>query len=332
LKPFKYFLLLVLMLILAGCAASAAPQPEAIPIRIAIPPYLSNAAIFIAIEEGYFAAEGLDIEIVGMESTSDSVAALVQGDLDVTAGSLNVGWLNAMAAGEAVMFVANKGVAAPGSCYNSMIVSPEVTDNGVVIPERLVGGQVRFREANFNELMYELALATIGLTPDAMTPLEAPQSAIPDILETGELALSAATEPIRSQALSTGQAVEWLRDSDIIPDFQYAFITFGPNLLEDNPEAGNRFMRAYLRGIRQYNEGLTERNIEIVAEVTGLEPDFLQEACWPMISDDLRVDVDDIIGFQEWAVERGYMDAVLPAEVFYEPSFVEQALQAEGEQ
>ena len=62
-------------------------------------------------------------------------------------------------------------------------------------------------------------------------------------------------------------------------------------------------MVAYLKAVRQYNEGKTGRSLDIVAKATGLERELLTEACWPRLRDDGRTNIESILDFQSWAVD-----------------------------
>jgi NitT/TauT family transport system substrate-binding protein len=74
------------------------------------------------------------------------------------------------------------------------------------------------------------------------------------------------TEPWLTRIIRAGHGVLWKRVQDVIPDFDYAFVRYGPSILEKDPEAGRRFMVAYLKGVHQYNQGKTVRNLEIMAK------------------------------------------------------------------
>ncbi len=47
---------------------------------------------------------------------------------------------------------------------------------------------------------------------------------------------------------------------------------YGPAFTDTNPEVGRRSMVAYLQGVRQYNQGKTDRNIGIPPELHRYEP------------------------------------------------------------
>ncbi len=100
---------------------------------------------------------------------------------------------------------------------------------------------------------------------------------------------------------------------------------FGPNLLVDHPDVGQRFMVAFLKGLAKYNEGKTPRNLEIIAQYTQLSTDEIDQACWQMMDPAGDFNVDSIIAFQDWAISKGYMETAVTAEQLFDPSFIEYA-------
>ena len=114
---------------------------------------------------------------------------------------------------------------------------------------------------------------------------------------------------------------------ELLPDAQAAVMLYGPKLLDENPEVGERFMTAYLQGVRQYNEGATDRNVEILAKNIQLEPDLLREMCWLPIRADGSINLDSTLDFEQWAVARGYLDETVAPEAFWDGRFIEAAAQ-----
>src|SRR3972149_6532640 len=95
-----------------GLSSSAAPAP--VPVRVAFTPLQAWGPLFIADAEGYFAREGIKVEWVTFAGGADTIAVLVQGQLDVGAGSASAGFFNALAQGAQVRIVADKGHVEPG--------------------------------------------------------------------------------------------------------------------------------------------------------------------------------------------------------------------------
>ena len=112
---------------------------------------------------------------------------------------------------------------------------------------------------------------------------------------------------------------------EVLPGAQHSVVAFGPRLLGKDRDVGRRFLVAYLQGVRQYNLGKTERNLDLLAAETGVDRELLRAACWPSIRGDGKIDVASVLEFQKWAVRRGALDAVVPAERFWDPSFAVEA-------
>ena len=108
-----FFVLLISSLVLSFCSPASSTQetkiPEPVKLKVLSLPYISYAPLFIAQEDGYFAAQGLDVEFIRMDKTTDAIPALVQGQLDVASGLMEVNMLNAVAQNGNIRYVADKG-------------------------------------------------------------------------------------------------------------------------------------------------------------------------------------------------------------------------------
>ena len=162
---------------------------------------------------------------------------------------------------------------------------------------------------------------------DAIETKEIPPSALSDAFGSGAVDVAHIGEPWLTRIALTGKAGLWLPAQEVLPDFQWAMIAYGPTLLEANPTAGQHFMVAYLKAVRQYNQGKTPRNVEILAQYTELAPELLQEACWPAIHESGEINVQSLLDFQPWGADKGLLDELVTADQFWEPSFTAQANQ-----
>ena len=197
-------------------------------------------------------------------------------------------------------------------------------------PGQLRGRRIVTDPTNFEGFYVEKLLNTAGLTLDDIEMVDVPTPARAEALEKGTIDLATASEPWVTRILQAEHAVIWMPIQQVMPDLQLAFIAYGPTLLDENPDAGRRFMVAYLKAVQQYNKGKTERNLEILAEHTGLDQELLKEACWPSFRDDGKINVQSVLDFQAWAVEKGLLDSPATEEQFWDPSFVEYANQVLG--
>ncbi len=324
---------LALCLLLQGCAFPGGEQrePEPVTLKVALFPYISYAPFSIAEKEGYFAEQGIQIEFVQM-GFANTTPALAQGELDVTAGFISAGTLNAMARGARLKIVADKGYIAPTGCASTALTARRalVEAGELENPAQLKGRRIVMDPATVEGYYVEKLLSTVGLTLEDIEIVDIPTPAELEALEKGTVDLTASSEPWVTRLVQAGHAVLWKPASALIPDFQFAFVLYGPTLLDESPDVGRRFMVAYFKAVRQYNQGKTERNLELLAEFTGLEQELLTQVCWPQFRDNGEINVQSVLDFQAWVVEKGYLDSPVTEEQFWDPSFVEYANEVLG--
>lgn len=321
---------LLVALLLGACAPPWVEQPpELVTLKVVLAPYMVYAPLFIAEEEGYFAEQELQIEFVRLERSAEAIPTLADGKLDVLPANINLGLLSAMVRGADIKFVAGLSYIAFTGCDTSAIVARRaLVDSGELnSPAQLKGRRISLRTASVGAYLLEKLLSTAGLAPDDVEIMDIPTAAKPEALEKGTIDLAFASEPWVTRILEAGHAVVWTPAQQVIPDFQTSVMVYGPTLLDENPDAGRRFMIAYLKAVRQYNQGKTERNLEILAKHTGLDRELLTQACWSSFRDDGQINVQSVLDFQAWAVEKGYLDSLVTEGQFWDPSFVEYANQ-----
>jgi NitT/TauT family transport system substrate-binding protein len=331
-RTISALLALNLTLFMYACASPPVVPSEQEPVHLKVTsqPYLSFAPYFIAQAEGYFEEEGLEVEFVDLGG-EEATPLLIQGDLDVIVG-IGAYYLNAIARGADIKVVADKGhVGTEGCSPSALVVRRELFETGEVdTVAELEGRTAVLRSASMEAYFLDKLLDTAGLTVDDLELKSMPDVATLEAMTQGTIDLCMAGEPWTTRYIQTGNAVPFMSYNEWVPGEQQGTVVYGPSLLEANPDAGRRFMVAYLRAVRQYNEGKTERNLEIMAEFSGLDEEFLKAACWFYIYDDGHVNVQSILDFQHWAVGKGYLDSVVPEEQFYDPSFIEYANQVLG--
>lgn len=323
------YLILVLSLLLQACEPSGVKKNQAKPVKLKVSllPYISYAPFFIGKEEGYFAEQGLEIEFVEIRS-EDNIPALAQGKLDVAAGFMAVNILNAIARGAGIKFVADKGHIDPTDDASTAIVAKRtlVEAGELDSPAQLKGKRIILQQETIQGYYVEKLLNSANLTLDdiEIVDLYSPPVRL-KALENGTIDLVTTSEPWVTRMVQSGHASLWMPIHKIIPDFQFSFILYGSRLLDKNPEAGKRFMVAYLKAVQQYNQGKTERNLDILTKFTRLDRELLKEARWAQIRNDGRINVKSVLDFQTWAVEKGFLDIKVTEEQIWEPGFVEHA-------
>ena len=322
---------LALGLFLQSSVSMGAEGKKAEPatLKVAILPYLSYAPFFISQEEGYFAEQGIQIEVIKFANSPDAIPALAQGQLDVAGGIMTVSMLNAMAHGARLRFVADKSYCDPAGCvYMGLFAKRTLVEAGELAnPVQLKGRRIAINEASTEGYWVQKVLATAGLNLDDVRTGDIPDPVMLSAFEKGAIDLGTPAEPWGTRIVNAGHAVLWMPMSKVVPDFQFGVVLFGPNLLDKNPEAGKRFMIAYLKGVEQYRKGKTERNLEILMAHTGLDRELLKQACWPPFRAGGCINSESVLDFQAWAREKGYLEKSVTQEQFWDARFVDYAEQ-----
>lgn len=327
--PVLVFLILVSLLQVETSHGGEQHQPSPVKLKVVCLPYLSYAPIFIAEAEGYFAKQGLEVEFIKMNKTATAVSALIQGKLDVSPGTIWPSQLNAIAHGARIKFVASRNyVAATGRPYAAIIARKDLVKGGQLdSPAQLRGLRISVNPSSYMGYFVAKLLEKAGMTLDDVKTVDLTAPVELEAFRQSTIDIAFAAEPWVTRIVKEGYAVFWMPAGKAIPGFQWGFILYGPTLLDKNPDAGRRFMVAYLKAVQQYNQGKTERNLEILAKYTGLDQQLLKQACWPTLRNDGRINFKSVLDFQEWAIKKDLIDSKVTEEQFWDSSFIEHACQ-----
>jgi NitT/TauT family transport system substrate-binding protein len=118
---------------------------------------------------------------------------------------------------------------------------------------------------------------------------------------------------------------------------QVSNILYGPSYVSRNPDAGQRFMRAYLRGVRDYYDAIIagrgdrEAVIEVLIRNTALKDRALYDRMlWVFMDPNLALDEADLRTTMQWFVDRGLTDRPTDLAVAVDNRFADAALNALG--
>jgi NitT/TauT family transport system substrate-binding protein len=320
---------LILFLLAACTPITATTQPDIttpIHLKVGYVPYSSYLPFYIAQEEGFFAEQGLSVELVKFSQQSDAIPLLVSGQIDVYAGPMDTMALNAIAQGATIKFVADKGYDNPSGCvYTAWVARQDIYESGVLDDlHNLAGMNIAYPIGQSPEYGLDLLLdqANMTSTDINMVDVSAPNRVAG--LENGAIDITFLSEPFITQVVSSGSGSIWQAWETYMPEFQLAVVMYGATILE-NPDAGQRFMVAYIQAVRQYMDGKTDRNVELMATFLNTTQDVVTQTCWQSIRIDGSISVQSILDFQQWAVDKGYQIRALDPEEFWDSSYIDYA-------
>ncbi len=317
---------IALVLAAAVCAGSCEkPNDDLDVVRIAARRHLGGAAIFIADEEGFFADEGIRLEFAEAPMRSlQAIPLLEQGKLDVLSGSVSAGLFSAPGGGAKLRMVADRGHVG-GTCdFNGVVGSSRSFSTDNPTREDIVGKTFSINYAVTAEFIVEKFLESRGLSQPSVRAASLSETMEPQALGSGAIDATHATEPYITRLKKAGHRVLG-STRDYAPAAQYGVIVFGPTLTVENRDLGQRFMNAYVRGVRQHAKGATPRNIDIISARMGFEPAFLRTACLATLRRDAGLDTAWMMEFQRWSVKKGYARSITPADRAMDLSFSRKA-------
>lgn len=312
---------ILFLILIAGCLSQQPDAQDLTTVKVAYQPTSSNGPLYIAREEGFFARQGIDMELVKTESTFASIPLLLSRDIAVTGGPASIAFMNAVEGGAHIRIVADKGRVKPGECTPyALMVRRDLYDAGII---RNVSGLKGRKVVSIADKDYDLsrALALGNLTYDdvEVVVMNFPSTFV--AFQNGAADAGILSEPYITQAVAGDQAVVLVPAEDFIPGWGLS-LYFGPEILDKDPELGRRFMVAYLQGVRQYNEGKTPRNIAIISSYTGLDPHLVNQSCWYPIAEDGIVPEEPLRDYIEWMNTNRKISRSMDADQLLDMSYV----------
>src|SRR4029453_6809950 len=111
-------------------AAMAREAPAAAKGAVGTGGSASDTPFYIAYDKGFFKDEGLDVDLIVLDSGAKVIAPLGTGEPDVGGGALAVGFWISLARGVKFRIVADRGHTEPGYLYQTVFVRKDLIDSG----------------------------------------------------------------------------------------------------------------------------------------------------------------------------------------------------------
>jgi NitT/TauT family transport system substrate-binding protein len=298
----------------------------------------SDAPIYIADKKGYFQNEGVHVRIANFRSAADMVAPLATNDMHAGAGSASAGLYNAVARGIRIRIVADKASSPPGYAATKILVRKDHVESGRYRQLRDLKG-MRFAmnaPGVSNTSTLNTLLKSAGLAYSAVETADLP---LPDhvaALKNKSVDASASVEPAPTLAIRNGDAVLIKSDDEILPYHQIAVLLYSEGFARHQADAARRFMRAYLRAVRFYNDALSggrldgptaDEVIAILSESTPVRSRDIYKLITPTgMNPDGRVNKASLIYDLAFYMQQGLVKAAVNLDDVIDSSFVEAAV------
>lgn len=254
--------MLILALVLAaGCGNSDDKEKKPLqPITIGLMPDTDSLPFIIAKEKGYFAEEGIEVNIQQYKSAMDRDSALQSGNLDGAVSDML-----------AVAFAKTGGFDVKVTSFTDgsykLIASKESGINNV---KALAGKDVAVSRNTIIEYVTDQILAKEGMDSESIDKVIIPQ--IPtrlEMLQNGKLAAATLPEPMASIAVSNG--CTHVTGSDAL-GINPGVIMFTAKTVDNKKDEIAAMYRAYNKAVDYLNNTSRDEYIDLVVEKGGFPP------------------------------------------------------------
>lgn len=330
---------LAAILVLGICGPAGAADKVSVGVLNAA----GDVGLFVARERGYFAAEGIDATLTPLDSAVKMTPLLGSGDLDVGGGATSAALYNAAARKIDVRVVASRARTAPGYLYQGMVIRKDLVDSGKYKGFADLKG-LKFGFASpgstpASSLNEALRKAGLTIKDVELTYLNFPSQVLG--LQNKAIDGTIMIEPYLNQVVASGAAAMVAPTEDYYPAAEVSLLLYGDKFIKDRPDVARRFMKAFLRGARDFKDaiangrwktdGSADPIIKIFAAGVNM-PEATIRAMTPQFADP-----DGSINMASLATDLAYFkmagdvtaDAIT-ADMIVDPSFAKKAAEELG--
>ena len=187
------------------------------------------------------------------------IALFGSNELDVGAGGMSAGLYNAIARGIDIRIVADKNSTPPGRASQKLLIRKDLVESGRYKTLSDLKGLKVATSAPGSAAMGSIHKILIAAKLRAEDIDETYMSFSQMVVALQNHAVDAAfpAEPQASQAIKAG-AVRAISDDEVYPNHQISGVLFAGNFIKKNPDLARRFLKAYIRGVRDHNDSLVD--------------------------------------------------------------------------
>jgi NitT/TauT family transport system substrate-binding protein len=309
---------------LACLLISTATQAEAI--KIGILKTTSSGPIFIASAKGYFAAEGLEAELVTFESAQPVAVAAASGAIDFGNAGFTGGFYG-LAGDGALRIISGGASEIPGYHNQAFLASNKAWAAGLHSLKDMPGHSFAVSQIG-SPPHYAMGLAAQKYGFDLKSVRILPLQSIPATeaaLTGGQADASGATGSLAGVILARGDAKLLGYMGDETP-YQLSGTFTSRKTADERGDTVHAFLHALNKGYRDYYDAFIQDGkrhdgptapemLAIVAKGTGQKPEDTAKGL-PYIDAKGRVDVADVVRQYEWYKAQGMIKgAAAPATI-----------------
>jgi NitT/TauT family transport system substrate-binding protein len=300
----------------APTSAAGSTTTSTTPLKVMTQQLGTDVALYIAQERGYFKDQGLDVQFQIINQGSQAIPLVSTGQLDVAVGAVSAALFNAAARGTGIRMVGEKGAVSPdpGNGFSSLtwFVAAKAQADAIKSGKDLKGKKFALSDpGSATGIILDKLLSQAGLQQSDVTTTIL---SFPDMvagLSNNAVDAGIENEPFVAQGVANGSLVTVQNVSQISPGDQSAVVIFGPTMSQ---EVGNRFMVAYTRALRDYNEAIGPKQhgredvIAMLIKYTTIKDRALYDKmAWQYMNPNCSVNARAVSDDLDWYMANGFV-------------------------
>jgi NitT/TauT family transport system substrate-binding protein len=328
-----FFWLSAFLLGLAAAPSASADEPTKI--TIGVVRSLPAAAIYIAMEKGWFRDAGLEADLQTVDSAAKAIALLAAGHMQLLEGGLSVGYFNAVAQGLPMKMALEAG---SSPVYQKLLVRPDLKDQIKEIKD-LKGHSVA-EVAPGSIVIYQIGkvLETAGLTLKDIEIKFMPFNQMGVALTNKGVDVVHIVSPFSELVLEKGFAVEWIDADTLIKPTPLQLLAFTVNTdwATKNQALARRLFVAMAKGGREYCQAYHHgpnrdevMNIYLKYDKT-ITRELLERIPWQSRDPNGRFNTASVLDIQDWFFRQHMIDKKAPQDQLVDTSYADEAAKELG--
>lgn len=288
--------------------------------------YSNPVGALVAYERGYFREEGLEIELIPVQSGPAAVAATAIGAIDASFGDV-LGWASGLSNG-----FTNVELILPGS-FNAVGQLLVAKNSTLRAPQDFKGKRIGIPPPPMIAVSIKVWLEQAGVDPSSVSFVIIPNNGDGQALSRGDVDAVVTFEPATSRIVLEQGAIALLDPTSVAPPKNATFTAYyaSKEFLQRDPQLAEQFLTALRRGVRASAELSRQESAVIRGKYSGIDLLKLSQSV-PGLLD--RIDFGlpqltalDPLSTQAW-VDRGVKYGGVPRPVEIAPYLSASAFQA----
>jgi NitT/TauT family transport system substrate-binding protein len=308
-------------------------------VKVSVYQSVSDAGIYIANDRGYFKDENIEVELLQLDAVSSVVTALASGQIDVAGGAPSAAIYNASRQGIGIKIVADKGSMQSGAGYLGVVVRKNLADQITSFGD-LKGRKVAWTghgSGTTNEVALDQILRKTAMKEDDLTLENLTFGDSLAALASGSVDAAYLIEPLMQSAEEKNIGKILLTGDQIYPNQQVAVLLYGSDLVQHRPDVAQRFMKAYLRGVRDYNDAFRKNTdragiVEILSRNTNVKkPELYEKMVMPGLDPNGTINISGMTNDMNWFLSNGFLKQSVDVSGAIDTTFAQKAVKQLGE-